>query len=882
MEALFRYGIRPFMKLSPLSLVARFTLVAALLLTGTVLIFGFRSYEAGRQRAVSQWQERLDHEASMAALKVQGFIADVARDTRFLARLPAVLEYASGDPAKASAAARSQLEENFRALMLGKPVYAQVRLIGEADSGREIVRLDQTDAGVTVTPKDQLQQKGDRDYIQQSRTLPPDGIYLSDLDLNRDFGRITEPWTPMLRVVAPVPDAGGQRFGWIVINADLRPLLTTVEQQTASGVRLAMANDEGSYLVHPSPDYRFGADLGKGFNLLRAGSPAAPLMAHPWLGFTGGYPFIPGHPRRFHLHTGSDGSAALADLAGVRNQALLASALTALAGLGILVLLARLVTRRLRAVATALTHFETGGPAPLLNEHPGDEIGQLAAAFNRMSGKIADQVRTLETARAQADEASSAKDDFLAVMSHEIRTPLNAVSGLLHVLDRNRPAPHQAPILRSLHAATGQLTSLLNEALDWSKIKAGHLHCDKAPFALRPLLIDLELTHRPLAAQKGLGWTTAIAASVPDYLSGDALRLSQVLHNLLSNAVKFTSSGFVRLVVSWQEGQLTCRVEDSGIGIQESDIGRIFSPFDQAHGDIGRRFGGTGLGLSISRSLAELMGGRLTAESTPGDGSSFALVLPLPAAAAPASPAHAPPPEPLSGLHLMCVEDSALNREVLAAFLEEAGITFQMAPDGAAALTLFQSGPHFHAALLDLQLPDTNGIELAGRLRSLQPGLPLLALTAQVDQATRQACLAAGFNAFLTKPLNPSVLLQALAEAIHPAPSPAPSPEAAGSPPLLTDLFAHEPARLARVLATLHTEFQAAAIELQTAAAARDPIRIRRLRHKLHSAIAGLQLTALDQALAQLLTGDWALAPEVQTLLQQAAATCQSQAGDIP
>ena len=370
---------------------------------------------------------------------------------------------------------------------------------------------------------------------------------------------------------------------------------------------------------------------------------------------------------------------------------------------------------------------------------------------------------------------------------------------------------------------------------------------------------------------------------------GDRLRLSQVLHNLLSNAVKFTSGGFVRLSVSWQDGRLSCKVQDSGIGIQEADIGRIFSPFDQAHGEIGRRFGGTGLGLSISRSLAELMGGTLTVESQPGEGSCFVLGLPCPAATVTVPSNPLTPPVTVGGLHVLCVEDSAMNREVLAAFLEEAGVTFEMAEDGASALAALQTSRPFAAVLLDLQLPDTNGIDLASRLRTLRPEIALLAVTAQADEATRHACAAAGIVAVITKPINPARLLEALAQAITTAPGAGPvilTPEAApdsaapeqADSPLLADLFAKEPERLQRVLRVLSGEFDAAGAELAGASAENDLVRVRRLRHKLHSAIAGLQLNELDQTFTGLLSGDWTHLPEAQSLLRQAAADCARKA----
>ena len=225
-----------------------------------------------------------------------------------------------------------------------------------------------------------------------------------------------------------------------------------------------------------------------------------------------------------------------------------------------------------------------------------------------------------------------------------------------------------------------------------------------------------------------------------------------------------------------------------------------------------------------------------------------------------------------------------MNREVLAAFLEEAGVTYEMAEDGAAALSAVGSGKEFAAALLDLQLPDTNGIALAARIRALRPNLPLLAVTAQVDEATRQACHAAGMAAVVTKPVNPGRLLEALAGCLAPPGRlKTPLPEKTSgetAPPLLTDLFAAEPERLRRVLLALAGEFQNAGVELNAAAAEQNHDRLRRLRHKLHSALAGLQLTELDQTFTLLLAGDWTQTSHAGTLLQQASAECSRRAAE--
>jgi CheY-like chemotaxis protein len=222
-----------------------------------------------------------------------------------------------------------------------------------------------------------------------------------------------------------------------------------------------------------------------------------------------------------------------------------------------------------------------------------------------------------------------------------------------------------------------------------------------------------------------------------------------------------------------------------------------------------------------------------------------------------------------------------MNREVLAAFLAEAGLTWEMAEDGAGAMAALATGRPFHAVLLDLQLPDTNGLELAPRLREQRPGLPVVAVTAQADAGTREACLAAGFSGVVTKPIQPDLLMSAIALAVgapdRPGAGWTPPPALAGAP-LLTEVFADEPERLQRVLRTLSGEFDAAATELNAAVDARDSIRLGRLRHKLHSAVAGLGLTALDEAFSGLLAGDWAQAPAIHGHLQEAARDCAEKA----
>lgn len=839
-----------------LSLVAKLLLAGSALVAGTVALFGWIWWRAERSRAEREWQGTLAHEARLAAVRVQAFVAETGHDARFLAATPSVRDLAEG-----AAAARDRVSETFRALMRGKSAHAQVRLILRDDGGRELVRLNQSAGVITVTPDDQLQRKGDRDYIRDSMELQTGEVFFSELDLNRDFGGITQPYEPTLRAVAPVHRGDSTAFGWVVINTDLRPLLAALEEQKAAALRLYVANGAGSWLVHPRSEARFGADLGTAWNALGPAKEDAGEFDQDYLSHTQSWPLSQASARQFTVRTGCVKDSVLQDLASARHQAFTAAGVAALAGIAGMGLFAWWTMRRLHRVAEALRKFQHGEPAEHLPEMPADEAGQLAAAFNRMSARITEQVRSLDAARQEADAAARAKEDFLGVMAHEIRTPLNAVTGLLRVLERNQPAQHQEPVLRSLRAATTNLTGLLNDALDWSRMRAGRMEFREESFALRGMFMELELAHLPLAAQRGVTLHSSFRG-LPATVTGDAARLRQILGNLLSNAVKFTDAGSIRFSAEWNDGVLTCTVQDTGIGIREEDIGRIFSPFDQASGDIGRRFGGTGLGLSITRSLAEGMGGTLTATSAgAGAGSCFTLTLPCPAAAEPAAAAETESPPTLTGRRVLIVEDSPSGREVLAALMEETGAALAVAANGAEAEAVLRDGQPLHVALLDLQLPDTDGFTLARLARTLRPELPMFAVTAQVTEATRAACMESGMSALVPKPVQPAKLFATLRSLVRSAEGQTcrTSQPISDAPPGLAwpDLFPGEPRRRRRVLLALTDEFEKARAILAESVPARDTARLRRLRHQLHTALANLELVPLREALDQLVEGHW-------------------------
>jgi PAS domain S-box-containing protein len=418
--------------------------------------------------------------------------------------------------------------------------------------------------------------------------------------------------------------------------------------------------------------------------------------------------------------------------------------------------------------------------------------------YGLVSDVTDDRERELDLQRARdvAQSANDAKSQFMANVSHEIRTPMNGILGMTELLLASPLSNEQKRFVQAVYRSGESLLEIINDILDFSKIEAGKLKLSRIDFSLPALIEDTLELMRPRADEKGLGLSFRMEPGVAERVTGDPLRVGQVLTNLVANAIKFTERGEVTVRLRLSSGKparFEVSVIDTGIGIDAEMLPRLFCAFTQVSVGMSRRFGGTGLGLTICRQLVELMGGQIGVQSRPGEGSRFSFELPLCAAAGSqdgACETGRPPTSsgmnatsakddrltPRLNAHILVVEDNAVNQEVIGQMLQALGCRVQVCSSAMDGIHALRAG-HFDLVLMDIQMPGMDGVEALEAIRGMAPGqfsscasarAPILAVTANALGGDEARFLSLGFDGYLSKPFRQSQLLAMLTKHISP------------------------------------------------------------------------------------------------------------------
>ncbi|WP_242082583.1 ATP-binding protein [Aestuariivivens sediminis] len=623
------------------SIVIRLALFFTALIIFSILLSGYLVFEKSSKVITEYARNRIIHESELAEQAFYALLNEVSNDIAVIASSPTLNNYVSNPSTKAA----KDVNTLFKSLLHNKASYFQIRYIGIENNGEEIIRFDKNNGHVFKS--DDLQQKGNRDYFKEAIAIEKGELYFSKINLNEEYGIVSEPYIPTLRAASPIYNMADQITGLVIINVDLSDLYQTLDKISKEESQLYIINKEGEYLYALEKGKLFASQTGKTSNFYldfeidatssldqNSIETGFPIRLNPnVLSYVIPLNYFK-NKRNLYLIALAKKNVLLQSAHEVRDNSLQTLLLVCLACMLLTWVFVSLISKKINQITKAIKNYDEGLTSDIpLPVNRKDEIGVLARTFKKMKAKIDQNVNELNIALEKEKLAKQQRDDFLQNMSHELRTPLNAILGFSQLLKKNNPSSSQTPIIESLNRSAHNLAGLVYDVLEHKKLVEGTLHMEYQPTNIAQLLKDIYASYQYDAITKGLAFNIELNQELEENMfQTDPLRLSQMITNLVVNALKFTSEGEVTLwakINHTTPKELEIKVVDTGIGILPENMDKINNRYFQENQDLSGRYGGYGLGLSIVKQLATLFGGYLRVDSKKGTGSIFRVTLPI-------------------------------------------------------------------------------------------------------------------------------------------------------------------------------------------------------------------------------------------------------------
>lgn len=769
-----------------LSLAVKNALIYLILILFSSFLIGYSIYRLSAALILASSKDKIKNEVQNVALKMTTYFDHIGRDIRFLSNNPLVRDYIqSGQPPEALSL---KLTEEFKVLLESRPTYFQVRLIGVANDGKELVRVDREGNRAKVIPRENLQQKGDRNYFIETVKLREGAVYFSEIDLNREFGRVDVPYRPTLRAASPLY-VNHKLFGIVIINTDLGPLFEELEKTKTPNEDLFIFNSNAYFIIHPDESERFGFEFGRPptayswFPELKNLDPRfqnSPLVNQPVAKEKQVTEFyVLRHPNTeytlFIALSAAERNILYPFISWRKNTLLLTLGIT-FAFLGIAFLWMRRQSRELKKITESMVRFSEDYSDSKLLINNTDEIGNLATAFSNMASVIRSNVKDLEESRETAVKANQSKEEFLENMSHEIRNPLQSILGMTNILEQNNPRPDQKAVLKTIQFSSKQLLSLVNDILDYSKIRIGEIELQEDDTDLGELLSDIIRSHQFLAQSKNIQLGSDLPPELNNYFfRTDGLRLSQVLNNLIVNAIKFTPPGgkvvvSVHLTRESTRAKLDIAVKDNGIGIGPDEVEKIINRYYSGPADFHSNLSGAGLGLPIATQLLKLFNSELNVRSELNQGSTFSFSLNL-ACMRKGSEGRENPVAvrqiPTAIQKILCVDDDPQILHFFRQAFAHLGSDLTCIQDESELIAI-PPLPVFDLILADFMINNTTTVTLLHRLAGLKKKEGILLIFSGIDPIQKfEESDRKLIDGFIQKPLSANLLFNHIQKYWH-------------------------------------------------------------------------------------------------------------------